>query len=741
MSLIAELKRRNVFRVGVAYVICAWVIAQVADLVLDNIEAPDWVMQAIMLVLVIGFPLVLIFAWAFELTPEGIKRETTVDPAESITSKTGRKLDFAIIGLLALAVVYFAVDKFALQSKQEKPGVAIEPVEREKSIAVLPFDNISPDPEDAYFADGMHDEVLAQLSKIRDLKVISRTSVMGYRGDDRPSSPKIAGELSVANILEGSVRLAGNRVRITTQLIEAESDAHLWTETYDRELTAANIFSIQSEIAKIVADALRVTLLPEEQDRLVTVPTENIAAYEAYLHGKQRFAKLTSGSVKESVDYFQQAVELDPGFALAYVRLARAYVYLADWFGLPKNEMYSKAEVLIEKALRLDDQLGEAYTVLGQMQDWAFDSENAEAKFRRGLELNPNSAMTYFAYGGLMRELGRAEEALILHRKGVELDPLSAKMINEVGMDLDALGRFDEGLSWYEKSFNVDPGFSYSLWNIGSHYWWISGQYGEAVRWLRKAFSSDPSDLWNSAFLGKLFMDLGDADQAERWIHQSIELNPEGVISNQAMCLFHFYRDDQATGLEYGRIALADRLFGWGLKVYPVQLIGNHELRAGRTAESRAVYKKSHPELLVEGTPRVNNWNYRVAIDLALVLFKTGEKDQADLLLELASQHIETLPRLSVFGHWIDDVKIYALQGDKQNALLALRQAIDEGWRSLWWYYLKQDPTLESLHDEPEFQAMVAEIEADMAAQLARVREMERNGELEPIPEISATTH
>ena len=204
-----------------------WLLVEVASVVLPTFNAPEWVMQVFTFLLILGFPVALVFAWAFELTPEGIKRETAVDPGESITKQTGRKLDFIIIGVLAIAVVYFAVDKFALEAEPEQAGVVAEqtstaePVEREKSIAVLPFDNISPDPEDAYFADGIHDEILAQLSKIRDLKVISRTSVMGYSGRDRPPLPEIAAVLGVANILEGSVRLAGNQVRITAQLIEA----------------------------------------------------------------------------------------------------------------------------------------------------------------------------------------------------------------------------------------------------------------------------------------------------------------------------------------------------------------------------------------------------------------------------------------------------------------------------------------------------------------------------------------
>jgi tetratricopeptide (TPR) repeat protein len=310
-------------------------------------------------------------------------------------------------------------------------------------------------------------------------------------------------------------------------------------------------------------------------------------------------------------------------------------------------------------------------------------------------------------------------------------------MINQVGQDLDALGRFDEGLSWYERSFDVDPGYSVNLWSIGAHHWLISGEYGEAVRWLRKTISSDPGDPGAPAHLGRFFMDLGDPDQAEHWVHRSIELRTESLAGNQAMLLLHLYRGNEAAGLEYGRKALSIA-YDWVLQVYPVELLGDYELRAGRYFEALALYEKIYPELLNEDEPRVDNTNYQVAIDLASVFSKIGEQDRADLLLNLSSQHIETLPRLGFDGYGVADVKIHALRGDKQKALSGLRQAIDEGWRSLWWYLLKHDPNLESLHDEPEFQAMVAEIEADMAVQLERVREMERNGELEPILELVA---
>ena len=253
--------------------------------------------------------------------------------------------------------------------------------------------------------------------------------------------------------------------------------------------------------------------------------------------------------------------------------------------------------------------------------------------------------------------------------------------------------------------------------------------------WIAKGAALDPGSSWSFSVLGFLFLNLGDPDQAEYWIRRSIELAPEGFYSNLAMQDLAMYRGDEAAALEHGRKAFAIR----PLVIWALTSLRDHEVRAGRYLEARTLYEEFFPELLSERDPEVDFRNYIAAINLALILSRTGERERADWLLERGLAQIQRRPRLGSQGYGIADVQVYALRGEKQKALLALRQAIDEGWRSQWWYQLKHKPDLESLHDEPEFQAMVAEIEADMAAQLARVREMERNGELEPIPEVSAT--
>ena len=729
MSFIAELKRRNVFRVGAAYAIVGWLLMEVASIVLPALNVPNWALSFLVFLVAAGFPLALIMAWAFELTPEGIKREETVDRAESIRHQTGRKLDFAIIGLLVVAVVYFAVEKFVLEAGPEQASVV-----REKSIAVLPFENQSQDVTNEPFTIGIHDDILTQISKIRALKVISRTSVMEYRNTTK-NLKTIGQELGAATILEGGVQRAGDRVRINVQLIDAATDEHLWADTYDRRLTAANIFAIQTEIATAIADALRATLSTEDQDRLAAVPTENLDAYEAYLLGKQRLARRTTGAFAQAVDYFQRAIRLDPAFALAYVGLAETYILQDFYSGLPHEETIAKARAAAEQALKLNDQLGEAYTALAAVKEDAQDYEGAEAAYKRALELNPNYPLSLHWYGWMLRQSGRPAEALELHRRAMELDPLSGVMAVNVAGDLEALGRFDEAEDWYDKAMEITPDYPDVYRSIGDLRWSLHGRPDEAVVAFTKALSLDPNNISSLIVLGLAYLNLGDLSQAERWIHRSIDLGPESVRPNIAMHLLEVYRGDEAGALEYARRAIA----GGRNSGFSRQYLRDHALRAGRSAEARMLYEEDFPELLSEGNPSVDRNNYQEAIGLALVFSRAGERQRADLLLDGSLEQLRLLPRFGAAGYGIADVQIHAIRGERQKALAALRTAIDEGSNDFWWYFAEHDLSLEPLHDEPEFQTMIEEIRADMAVWLERIREMERNVELEPIPPIGTS--
>jgi TolB-like protein/class 3 adenylate cyclase/Tfp pilus assembly protein PilF len=645
-----------------------------------------------------------------------------------------------LVAGLAVVVAYFGREGF-VGLEEPKPAEiadrqlpAAEPAARDKSIAVLPFANRSANQEDAFFVDGIHDDVLTHISRISALKVISRTSVMRYR-DTTKNLKTIGEELGVATVLEGGIQRAGNQVRVNVQLIDAATDEHLWADTYDRRLTANNIFAIQTEIATAIADALRATLSPEERDQLTTVPTENLAAYQAYLFGKQRLAKLTSDSLVEAGEHFQRAIKLDPNFALAYVGLADACIWGSGGPGFPVEETLAKAQAAAEKALELDDRLGEAYTSLGGIKQERFDARGAEAAYQRALELSPNYAKAYSWYANLLDgQLGRPEEALTLHQKAIELDPLSTEVLAHFGQSLSTLGRSDEALALWNQALEVDP--SLALYDvIGDHYWLALGELDQAVVWYAKAMDLDPGDPALPAGLGWLLLDLGAPEDAEVWIERSFERDPESAGPNIGMAYLKLHQNAE-DAVDFARGSLEN--FPNNL---PAQwVLRNQALTSGRYAEARALYEEVSPQLLDEEAPKIDTLVDSIrAIDLALVLTKTGEQERVDLLLERSLRHMQTRPRLGFAGYWIDDVRIYALQGEKQKAMAALREAIDEGWRAWWWYFLERDPNLESLHDEPEFQAMVEEIRADMAAQLERVREMQRRGELTPIPSTDAS--
>ncbi len=369
MSFIAELKRRNVFQVGTAYVVMAWLLAQGVDVFLDNFGAPAWVIKTVLLLLVAGFPVALFFAWAFELTPEGIKKEKDVDRSQSITTETGRKLDYLIIGILLVALGYFAVDKFMMSpatTAQPASSAGISaPTSTEKSIAVLPFVNMSSDPEQEYFSDGISEEILNSLSRVKELEVAGRTSSFAFKGKNQDLR-QIAEALGVSNILEGSVRKSGNTVRITAQLVRADNGFHLWSETYDRELD--NVFAIQDEIARNILQQLKATLLEGEESAVAATRT-NTEAYDLYLLAKQRMYERTGPTIQAAADLLDRAIAIDPQYAPAYAQRGIAALLLSEGSGaygdIPVQQAQTQGKLYLDKALQLDPNLAEAWAGMG----------------------------------------------------------------------------------------------------------------------------------------------------------------------------------------------------------------------------------------------------------------------------------------------------------------------------------------------------------------------------------------
>src|SRR5437667_2165581 len=382
-NFFSELKRRNVYKVAVAYAVVAWLTIQAASIFLPAFNAPQWAMQIVILILVVGFPIALVFSWAFEITPEGIKRESEVTADQSITHHTGRKI-VALTIVLAVIATGLLIFQF-VRARSTSSLSTNASSSTNKSSAVLPFDNLSGDPQNAYFSEGVQDEILTRLAKIAELKVISRTSTQRFKSASNDLR-QIAQQLGVANILEGSVQKANNQVRVNVQLINALTDAHLWGDTYDRKLT--DIFAVESEIANTIAETLQAKLTGSEKVAVSARPTENPEAYQLYLKGRFFWNKRTAVDLRKSIEYFNQAIEQDPNYALAYAALAQAWLLLPAYDGGAPKDCFPHAETAAKKALALDDNSSDAHAALGMVkQIYDFDLPGAIAEFEREIQL------------------------------------------------------------------------------------------------------------------------------------------------------------------------------------------------------------------------------------------------------------------------------------------------------------------------------------------------------------------
>jgi TolB-like protein/cytochrome c-type biogenesis protein CcmH/NrfG len=517
MSLFRELKRRNVIRVAIAYIVVAWLLLQLADIILGNIGAPEWVFKTIMLVLGLGFPVAILFAWAFEMTPEGIKKEKDVDRTQSITRTTGRKLDFTIITLLVLGLVYFIwesrfeADEEPDSTRQTTAGQAVPPASdtsdlsqpaasgpSPKSIAVLPFTTRSNVEDDKFFSDGMHDDLLTQLAKIGELKVISRTSVMEYR-DTTKNLREIGTELGVASILEGAVQRAGKQVRINVQLIDATTDEHLWAEKYDREITTDNLFAIQSEIALAISEALQATLSPEEKQRLEQRNlTDNLEALKAYQRSRLLAENFDVDNLRRAESEARHALELDPQFAAAWAQLAQ--IQLAFYWHIEiKPEHLSAARDSIDKGRSIAPDLPELQIADGLYYYWGYrDYENALRVLAPVLETYPNNVDVNKLLGWINRRYGRFEDALEHMHKALTLEPRSVELaysLSETYLLLRNPGSAKEYLKLLEAINSNHQRFYYQA---GFMSYAVDGDPAAAARYWKHVVRDLPYDYWRA---------------------------------------------------------------------------------------------------------------------------------------------------------------------------------------------------------------------------------------------------
>ena len=676
----AELKRRNVYKVAIAYAIVAWLLLQAASILFPTFEAPPWTMKVFVVVIALGFPIALVLAWAFELTPEGIKRAEDVDVSKSIARKTGRKLDFFIIAVLLLVI---GILLFQRLHPNVSPTVSSA---LEKSIAVLPFDNLSRDPDNAYFSDGIQDEILTKLAGIGDLKVISRKSTAKYKST--PEDLKtVARELGVASVLEGSVQKAGDKVRVNVQLLDARIDTHLWAKSYDRDLK--DVFAVESEVAQEIADALRAKLSPSQSDALATAPTRDTEAYDLFLKGEYEKHQAESILNAELFDraemFYRQALARDRNFALAYARLAYSEL---QWHWLITNLTSAElAEVKsnIDRALAIAPALPDAHLALALFYYWGYrDYDPALRELDRTVELQPNNADARSFYAAIYRRRGEWRRSLAEFERAAELDPRDSGTRAEIGNTYTTLRRWSDAEHELTRALALDPHNALAAYFLARNYISSSGD----IRRARQAFEGVLAD-------SKIMGPAGWGDFAVM-VDERVYLD---------VCEKHF----------------ADALKAWDTLPTNIPEARLHQLMArvgiqvlaGESAVAKSDCEQTRALLEARLAERPED---RISLTaLAWVYVCLGRNDDA---VRVARQAVDSLPieKDALAGPFFlaGLAEIEARTGQPKEAVKIIRQLITApagGFVSI--ARLKIDPVWDPIRNDPDFQKLVSEPEPE----------------------------
>ncbi|MEY2480126.1 MAG: eukaryotic-like serine/threonine-protein kinase [Verrucomicrobiota bacterium] len=667
-NFFAELKRRNVYKVAVAYAVVGWLVVQVSSTVLPTFHAPEWVVQTLVVVVLLGFPIALVLAWAFELTPEGIKRANDVEPNESITRRTGRRLDFLIIAVLLLVIGALVYPRLHLKRETVTSTVP------EKSIAVLPFENRSEDKANAYFADGIQDEILTRLSKIADLKVISRTSTQHYKSAPE-NLPEIARQLGVAHIVEGSVQKNGDAVRVNVQLIKAANDSHVWADTFDRKLN--DIFSVESEVAKAIADQLRANLTGPEERVIAAKPTDNVEAYDAYLRGLAYQVKGGPANSLGAQKYLREAVRLDPQFALGWALLS-----LVDSLGYisttlqPTLALREEARQAAETALTLQPNLGEAILANGSYHYACLkDYDTAVRYFEQARQFLPNSSRIAELLAYVARRRGEWDQSESYFNEAERLDPRNVQLLRQHAGSYGSLGRFPEALRKLDQILNIAPDDVDTLAQKAS----IAQAEGDLPR--------------ASALLAPLRSAPDDPFPLETQTYQAIlERRPTQIIPRLKEMLA---KPDPALGFRRGELRF---WLGWAQEV------------AGDQAAAQESWRQARSEL--ESFLKVQPDNYFLMGDLALTDMGLGDKAAALALSESAIA-ANPMEKDAVRGPIPIQIltRVAARMGEPDRAIAALQKVLSIPHAGaltppLTPALLRLDPMFDPLRNDPRFQKL-----------------------------------
>ena len=728
-SFFAELKRRNVYRVGIAYVVVAWLVLQAIDIILPIMQAPDWFSQMVLVLLAIGFPFALIFAWAYEMTPEGLKLEKDVDRTASITHETGHRLNRMIIGVLVIAVGLLLADKFLLS----KSDVSVEQVavtESDESlevttsgtpsIAVLPFANMSAEESSTYFSDGLADTLLHLLAQIREIRLAARTSSFQFR-DQNTDITMIAEALNVGTILEGSVQKSGNKIRVTAQLIEAESGYHLWSGNFDRDLD--DVFAIQDEIANEVVAALKISLLGESAEKLSIHETDNIDAYTEYLLGINDINEYSFESLRRGEQRFLNAVRLDPEYALAWARLGHLYLDMEGTGAGNRREMNEKARDAASKALDLDPQSALAIAVLGTVELNLGDEDAAADLFERAIELGPNEPFAHQQLGQLYSVNFQGTEAIGAFEAALILDPLSTTIHNDLILQHRFLRQYDKAGEYVTKLLKIAPE-SPLPWYRKSELEFQRGNWAQAIIDTMQAFEYDPDDPELATMIGEHYLAIDDPTSARKWFDRAVEIDASHPVSRAAPLAVYLYEDrTSADGVTLARRLIEEGLAErQGSRALALQVIWDDAERNDTWDEWLEFLSAYFPEYFEAD----GNWSHRslnTTWFLGAMLIAAGRDEQG---LRVMQEMIEDISaRANEFGPGFFQLWNMAATGQRGDVLAILQTFLAEQ-RSTdnWPIGISRLHAFDFVRDEPEFANYVQWLESHAIEQREELKRL-----------------
>ncbi len=681
-----ELKRRNVIRVTVAYLIAGWLVLQIADFVLENIGAPDWIMQVFLLIFALGLPIVLIFSWAYEITPDGLKREHEVDRSQSITAETGRKLNQVTIGMVIVLLAVIVLER-TLYSDAPNSVELTATADTDKSIAVLAFDDLSPDGDQAYFAEGLSEELLNVLAQIDELKVAGRTSSFAFKGQNKDLR-EIGEVLNVAHILEGSVRKSGDRIRVTAQLIKASDGFHLFSETYDRDLT--DVFAVQDEIAKSISAALLSEIVGTESVHEAT--TTDPLAYEMFLLARQRIHTRDAGGMREASTMLDRALEIAPGYAPAYAQKALVTYLLSDSTGAygntPEALAVPLALSLVEKALALDDQLAEAYAVKGLLLDHRRETQKeAEVALRHALKLNPNLSDASVWLSSLLGSLGEDQKSRELLEGVVERDPMFSVAFNNLIQDYVRTGDFDQADTLISRASQIvgeNDDVSQALGTVA----YMNGDKAAALRHLQEAYQANPDSTIVKDWLVFALLDIGDFETAFEIARPELRMVAAARLGEDDEVRRYMDGWDSASGNAGRELGfIGDYLISRGMFDEYVQFVERHF----GTLDN-----------LLRELPTATSWGADYLGSLAYAYLQRNDEEAFQRLVD---EMRVTLAAQEAVGtdnwvHLISQAELAALNGDAEAALMQLQAALERGFVAAGGF---DSPILDALRDESGF--------------------------------------